>query len=192
MAEEDAAPSDVSPYFERSPYFTHTKRRRQLAAPPLDAAEHQLHRIVGPRPTRRGPDGILIEQHLSGSPWRLLVACILLNKTQGRQLLEAPSTGADNELPVLLRLFERAPGPLALIDLGRKPLEVMLRLIGLNVQKANSLVLMSEDFVHSDWTAPSELYGLGEYADNAFAIFIRARRDVEPSDVYLRRYLGLS
>ncbi|EFJ45791.1 hypothetical protein VOLCADRAFT_35340, partial [Volvox carteri f. nagariensis] len=120
----------------------------------------------------------LIEEVLYDNPWRLLVACILLNKTTGRQVRQ-----------VLGPLWRSYPTPEAMAAADPRVVEDILRPLGLQVRRAERLVRFSEEFLSRQWTCPTQLYGVGRYAADAYLIFCKGRwREVQPADKDLRRY----
>ena len=45
------------------------------------------------------------------------------------------------------------------------------------------------EYLETDWRCPSELYGIGKYAADAYAIFCQGRwRETKPEDKDLARY----
>ncbi|KAG2487459.1 hypothetical protein HYH03_013882 [Edaphochlamys debaryana] len=121
----------------------------------------------------------LVEECLFADPWRLLVACILLNRTTGGQVRR-----------VLGPLWAAFPTPQALALADPRRLSAILRPLGLHNSRAARLRRFSEEYVRKQWTHPSQLHGVGPYAADAYAIFCRRDgwRGVQPSDKDLRRY----
>lgn len=129
--------------------------------------------------TQISPCG-LIQEHIKDDPWRVLVACIMMNMTRGLTMR-----------PYMWRLFERYPTAQALAAADPASLEEMISPLGLSVRRSRSLITMSQGYTTSNWTKPSDLPGCGKYADDSWKIFctdddvdINTLRDKE-----LRRYV---
>lgn len=109
-------------------------------------------------------------------PWRVLVTCVLLNKTNGRQVR-----------PIFARLFEEYPTPDSIINAWRENLVAILRPLGLQNVRANRLQQLSSDFIQR--VPMTDMRGVGQYAMDAYALFCEARLDVTPQDTWLQPYL---
>jgi methyl-CpG-binding domain protein 4 len=136
-----------------------------------------------PAPSGRRPfSGPLLQELLAApDPWRLLVGCVLLNRTRREQ--------ADLVWP---RLFARWPDAPALADADPGELAELLRPLGLWRQRSRSLRELS-----AAWAAGERdvrrLPGCGEYAAASYAIFVDGQLpDREPADPELRAFLLLS
>jgi methyl-CpG-binding domain protein 4 len=148
--------------------------RRRL---PTSAADNAGARRDGtgwePPPSPFG----LIQETLFRDPWKVLVACLLLNKTTG-----------DAVRRVIWELFQLIPTPEAALA---APLEAIVRIIrplGLT-KRAGYIQRLSQQYLHSDWRNVRELTGCGKYASDAYALFCSgAWRDVAPEDKELRKY----
>jgi methyl-CpG-binding domain protein 4 len=115
---------------------------------------------------------------VDGDPWRLLVACVLQNKTPGPR--------AEAAYFALVADYS-TPEALARADVA--DLEERLRPLGLWRRRARVLVELSRRCVTRDWSDPRELPGVGPYARDSYEIFVRGNLDVTPTDRFLRRYL---
>ena len=144
-------------------------------ARPSLAAERERHRF-DPRQPAPGwlppPSPLsLIEEALYEKPWRLLVACCLLNKTT-----------AAIARPCLRTFFEKYPDAAAAAavkeegDDGGEELEAIAALFrpcGCHRRRAAAVVRLSREFLLPTWRDPRELFGVGEYAADAYWIFVR-------------------
>ncbi|CAM6037598.1 unnamed protein product [Sphagnum compactum] len=120
----------------------------------------------------------LIQEQLYQDPWKVLVACMLLNKTGGRQMHK-----------VIWDLFELCPHPEACLTTETEKIGTIIRSLGLQNKRAKMLQRFSEEYAHGDWTNVSQLHGIGEYARDAYAIFCEGRwREVQPNDYMLKKY----
>ena len=121
----------------------------------------------------------LLEELFWDSPWRMLLACILLNQTRRHQVD-----------PVLARLLDSYPDAAALAHADVSDVEALLKPLGLHRRRAFSLVAFSKQFLKGEWRQPKELFGIGQYAADAHAIFCEGRPyTVQPSDHALRWYV---
>ena len=123
----------------------------------------------------------LVEEWLWHQPWRLLVACILLNKTTGKQLL-------NNQ--VLQRVVARWPTPVAMVRADVDELQRLIRPLGLHRNRSRSLQRFSVEYLTQGWEYPIVLHGIGKYADDAYRIFCLGEwRSTKPSDKELKKYV---
>jgi len=128
----------------------------------------------------------LMQERYADDPWKLLVGCILLNRAHGRTALPAAQV-----------LFKRWPTAEAMAQAELTQVEAVVRDCGFQRRRAHAIVEMSRA-----WSTPSVqawvaktgnvtcLYGLGQYAQDSYDIFVRGRLDVEPDDRVLREYLA--
>jgi endonuclease III len=126
---------------------------------------------------------LLLQERVRGDPWRVLLVCALLNRTQGVQAE-----------PALWVILSRWPTADALADADVEQLEAVIRPLGLWRRRARTLKCMSADYydkggyetVHDPRTIP----GCGQYAADAWSLFVegRALPPGEVGDVELRRY----
>lgn len=63
----------------------------------------------------------------------------------------------------------------------------LLRPLGLQNRRAQTLRKLTEDYLAGK--PPERTHGVGQYALDAWAIFVEGRTDVDPSDHWLRPYL---
>jgi len=120
----------------------------------------------------------LLEEELYSNPWKLLVSCMLLNKTTASQVRT-----------VIWKLFSTYPTPEAAIAANTTDLEVLLRPLGLFRKRALAMQKLSEEYLNLNWQRPEELHGIGKYAADAYYIFCRNEwRDVQPEDKDLKKY----
>jgi len=108
---------------------------------------------------RRSPFG-LIEELFWRDGWKLLVCCILLNKTTRRQLD-----------PVLFRFFERFPNAPALLAAEPYAIQQVISPLGLQRKRTQTLLAFSRAFLSPGWTRVADLPGIGAYAEMAYNVF---------------------
>jgi methyl-CpG-binding domain protein 4 len=103
---------------------------------------------------------------------------------------------------VIDKFFQKFPDPNVLLNASDEEIGNIIKPLGRNVSyiQAYSLGLwdkrtqgirtFSKEFMETDWTYPSELHGIGKYAEDCYRIFCcRETTDVKPQDHALRKYL---
>lgn len=111
-------------------------------------------------------------------PWRVLVICILLNRTAG--------TRAER---VVADLFTLCPDAKAATGVATEEIERAIKSLGLQKRRAKMVQRLSEDYLEEDWTHVTQLPGVGKYAADAYAIFCTGKwEQVRPNDHMLNRY----
>ena len=122
----------------------------------------------------------LIQEHVRDDPWRVLVACSLMNMTVGLTMR-----------PIMWKLFERWPTACDLAEADVDELRGLVKPLGFYNQRAPRLIEMSRRYVTGDWGSVMDLPGCGRYATNSWRIFC-TDEDVDISelkDKELRRYV---
>lgn len=139
------------------------------------------------------PLNMLQEQQM-GLPhqnWRILVVCMLLNQTHGRQVR-----------PMIEELFGMCPSPQDLLEKVSEEhqqlrLLAMLRPLGFKNRRLTNLVNMSWDYLNSlriiehtnDSNWVKSIRGCGPYAQDSIAIFVYGADKMAASDTWLNDYL---
>lgn len=119
----------------------------------------------------------LVEESFYRNPWSLLVATIFLNKTSG--------VVARSYIKDFVKDF---PCPEDVLKKQPRDLEPYFEKLGLNKRRAQQIWRMSDDFLHKNWRNVGELYGIGQYGEDAYRIFCLGDLDFEPRDRYLKIY----
>lgn len=121
----------------------------------------------------------LIQEDYLGDPWRVLVCCILLNRTQGQTARS-----------VIDEFFVRWP---TAADCAEAPHEQLCTFVGrLGLKKRGLyLKLMSRQYLYYSNTDLRDrdielLAGCGRYAREAWDMLVLGRRDFVPQDSKLR------
>jgi methyl-CpG-binding domain protein 4 len=140
------------------------------------------------------PLNMLQEQQL-GRPdqnWRILVCCMLLNMTHGRQVR-----------PMIDSFFGMCPNPREVMiyasdpELTKDALD-LLRPLGFFNRRWRSLTGMSQDYLNmgdpksrgfTDARWVKSLRGCGQYAMDSIAIFVYGSSDNVSSDTWLNDYV---
>ena len=112
-------------------------------------------------------------------PWRVMVSCVLLNRTQRNQVR-----------PILDKVWEMLPTPDALLHMTDKQendLHVLLAPLGLINRRYDILIRMTIDYLEGKEL--HKCFGLGKYGRDAVDLFVLGRTDVHPHDTWLKPYL---
>lgn len=120
---------------------------------------------------------VLIQEELTEPfrEWKMLVACILLNRARGEVVR-----------PILRRLLEDYPTPEALHSANPARVALILQPLGFQRIRANRLHAMCRSYE----TAPVEdLPGVGPYAMESHRIFVQGDLSFVPKDAKLRAYV---
>ena len=122
----------------------------------------------------------LLEEQLYEDPWKLLVACMLLNKTSINQVRS-----------VIWKLFDLIPNAQAAVEADETEIEAIIQPLGLFRKRSKAIKRFSQEYLEKDWESPDELHGIGTYAADAYAIFCipDAWRKLEPEDKELKLYV---
>lgn len=128
-------------------------------------------------PRIRSPYG-LIQEELRDEPWKLLIACMMLNLTNIKQVR-----------PVIKEFFQKYPDPVAAANANEIDLAAMLKPLGLYNRRAKSIKKFSNAFMNDQWTSPISLPGIGKYANDSYEIFCNQNLStVDPKDTKLVKY----
>ena len=124
-------------------------------------------------------DDLMVQEQISGT-WQHMVAVIMLNQT-GRKQVKT----------VLPRFLELWPDASSLLQADPQEVIDIIRPLGMFNRRANTLYRMSQDWLTWDGADARRLHGIGKYGSDSYEIFFNNRRDIEPTDHELCRYLGL-
>ncbi|CAH8354195.1 unnamed protein product [Eruca vesicaria subsp. sativa] len=125
----------------------------------------------------RSPCNLLQEDHWH-DPWRVLVICMLLNRTSGAQTRV-----------VISDLFELCPNAKTTTEVEEKEIETLIKPLGLQKKRAKMIQRFSLEYHQESWTHVTQLHGVGKYAADAYAIFCNGKWDcVKPDDHMLNYY----
>lgn len=174
--EEVALSRRTSKYFKTEGPPTPMKRKeRSTRIGWRNTHEHDHTRWIPPASSYG-----LLEEQLYDDPWKLLVACMLLNKTSNKQVRN-----------VIWKLFELVPNAQAAVEADETKIEAIIQPLGLFRKRSKAIKRFSQEYLEKDWTSPEELHGIGTYAADAYAIFCvpEAWKEVEPEDKELKLYV---
>lgn len=127
-------------------------------------------------PRIRSPYG-LIQEELRDQPWRLLVACIMLNLTSIKQVR-----------PVISQFFERFPTADDCASASQAEIAELIKPLGLYNRRAATMIKLSKAF-SLERKSVRDLPGVGDYAADSWRIFVDGKMDVEPKDSKLKKYI---
>ncbi|XP_028792172.1 methyl-CpG-binding domain protein 4-like protein [Neltuma alba] len=128
------------------------------------------------KPPRYEPP--LIQEDHTQDPWRVLALCMLLNRTSGKQVRG-----------IISKFFDLCPDAQTCIQVPSNVLEKEIRSLGFQHERTKKLKRLSQEYLGKSWTHVHQLYGVGRYAADAYAIFCNGMwNDVEPEDHMLNRY----
>ncbi|XP_039139177.1 uncharacterized protein LOC120276485 isoform X2 [Dioscorea cayenensis subsp. rotundata] len=144
---------------------TTNNNKKSKVSPQLTAAEKKsdAYKRVDANNTwvpPRSPYNLLQENHYF-DPWRVLIICMLLNKTS-----ESMAWKVEEE-----------------------EIEEVIRNLGLQKTRAKKMKRFSQEYLGEDWTHVTQLHGVGKYAADAYAIFCGGKpQEVIPHDHMLVPY----
>ncbi|KAJ8759307.1 hypothetical protein K2173_006827 [Erythroxylum novogranatense] len=120
----------------------------------------------------------LLQENHAHDPWRVLVICMLLNRTTGVQAGR-----------VVTNLFTLCPNAKAATEVATEDIEKIIQPLGLQKKRALMIQRLSQEYLGEDWTHVTQLHGIGKYAADAHAIFCTGNWDlVRPTDRMLNYY----
>jgi len=120
----------------------------------------------------------LIQEKYWPDGWKILVCCLCLNLTTRKQME-----------PVVAELFRRWPSPADLLAASDDDIEDLIRPLGMQKKRTQTLRKMSAQYVAGGWKHARELHGIGKYGDDAYRIFILGDwKSVTPQDHALVDY----
>lgn len=119
----------------------------------------------------------LIQEDLLHDPWKMTVACILLNQTSNQQVRK-----------ILGPLFEYIKNASHTSTLD--PLEIypIIKSTGFGNIKSQRIVEMSKKWLFG-FENIQDLPGVGKYAKESWDIFVNGKTDFVPTDKKLKKYL---
>ncbi|KAK9085620.1 hypothetical protein Sjap_026031 [Stephania japonica] len=125
----------------------------------------------------QSPAKLIQEEHFR-DPWRVLVICMLLNRTTGRQARGVVSD-----------LFNLCPDAKTATEIATENIEKVIQGLGFQHKRANMIQQLSQEYLGQNWTHVTQLHGVGKYAADAYAIFCTGKWErVKPTDHMLNKY----
>lgn len=122
---------------------------------------------------------LLAQEFVRKQPWRLLVVCILLNRTDGMKQVK----------PVLADFFDEWPTPERFIDAPPEDIRRFLKPLGFKNIRYDRLYDMSCDWLAGKRPPNDKLHGVGTYAIESYQIFVGGYLVEDPHDKELKAYV---
>lgn len=119
----------------------------------------------------------LLQEIYHPDTWKILVCTIMLNQTTGTQVHA-----------VIKEMFRRWPNAKAMANADKRELQRLIKPCGLWKVRSERLIRFSQEFIWKDWVEPKELYGIGQYAQHSFEIFVKGLK-IRPQDKELKKYV---
>lgn len=104
----------------------------------------------------------LIQEDLWPDKWKILISCILLNRTSRKQVEK-----------ILPTLFKLCPTPQDMIDCNIDLLTSVIAPLGFKNKRVITLIKLSKNFLEQNWKHARDLPGIGEYGSDVWDIFVR-------------------
>jgi methyl-CpG-binding domain protein 4 len=121
----------------------------------------------------------LLQEIYWPNEWQILVCCMFLNQT-GRKQVDA----------VREEFFKTWPDAKKAAKAKPEKMKEVIKSLGFVNKRTAAIIRMSQDFIKMDWTEPKELFGIGEYGQDSYDIFVRGNiRIKNPSDHVLKKYI---
>ena len=123
------------------------------------------------------PFRLIQEDHME-DPWRVLLACVLLNQTRVNQVR-----------PVLEELLDEWPDAYSMSNAPIEDVCDIIQRLGLK-KRGGYIIEMSAEYMTSRpkvWTDVLELTGCGRYAAECWRMLIQGERNFIPKDLKLRQ-----
>jgi hypothetical protein len=125
----------------------------------------------------------MLEAHYLNNLWRMLVSCVLLNRTKREQVDR-----------VIFILFVHYPNAQSMRSAREDQVAEILKPLGFQNRRAKTLVKMSDQYVMQGVNpfSPSidDLSGVGTFAKEAYRIFFLNDIEFQPTDKELKSYVA--
>lgn len=127
---------------------------------------------------RRSPYNLLQEIY-HPDEWKIFVCCMFLNQTTRAQVDR-----------IRHEFFRRWPHARLASHADQDEMARLITPLGLSNRRSAAIIRMSKEFLSTDWNKPSDLHGLGKYADDSYEIFIKRNLTIRnPADKFLQKYM---
>jgi len=164
--------SNLNSFIEYREYFTNLGVQYSIAS---ETALHLNSKYVPPKSPFN-----LIKESLYLDAWKVLVSCMCLNRTTGRQ-----------SRPAVLKLFFKYPTPHSLLQGNMEDIMEIVKPLGMWKKRSATLLKMTSEYLEKAWTYPFEIFGIGKYATDAYLIFCCGKwNEVLPEDHMLVHYVN--
>lgn len=102
----------------------------------------------------------ILQEILWPDEWRVLVGCLMLNRTRRAQVDR-----------VIWKFFDMWPNASAAAEADHSQMSQILAPLGFRNKRTETIIKMSRKFLEPTWCHASELPGIGEYGSRAWEIF---------------------
>lgn len=120
----------------------------------------------------------LLQEIYEPDGWKVLICCMFLNLTTRKQVDKIRD-----------EFFETYPTPQAAIKANPDSMAALLKPLGFQNRRTKNIMKMSQDFLDKNWNSPSDLIGIGKYAQDSYEIFINNNLNVQVEDKILNKYM---
>lgn len=120
----------------------------------------------------------ILQEEFQYDPYRMLVACIMLNQTSNKNVRQ-----------VIYSFFDRWPTPESIISANPDEIRDHIKPLGFYNVRTRRLIRFTHEWLTKPFKEAKELHGIGKYANDSYEIFINGNTSVEPTDKILIRYL---
>jgi endonuclease III len=125
----------------------------------------------------KSPYNLLQEIYWPDS-WKILVCCMFLNQTTRKQVDKIRD-----------EFFETYPTALKASTADPEKMSFLLQPLGFKTRRTQNIIKMSRAFMDGNWKKPSDLPGIGKYAEDSYNIFMNHDLTVLPQDKILNKYM---
>jgi endonuclease III len=85
--------------------------------------------------------------------------------------------------------FETYPTALKASTADPEKMSLLLQPLGFKTRRTQNIIKMSRAFMDGNWKKPSDLPGIGKYAEDSYNIFMNHDLTVLPQDKILNKYM---
>ena len=121
---------------------------------------------------------MLLQEQYRNDEFKLLIACILLNQTNGKEVRK-----------YIYNFFDNWPTPDACLAANIDSLRDAIRPLGFQNKRTLTILRFCREYLAGDYSDIRQLYGIGKYAYDSHEIFVKGNLAVEPTDKELLKYL---
>ncbi len=120
----------------------------------------------------------LLQEQLRDEPWKLLIACVMLNQTSAKQVKT-----------IIWDFFKRWSTPLEVCRAAPFEIEEAIRTLGLYRRRTVAIQRISREFCDTPTPDVENLYGVGKYALDSYVMFVDGVLVPDVQDKELQNYL---
>jgi methyl-CpG-binding domain protein 4 len=121
---------------------------------------------------------VLLQELLRDEPWKLLVACIMLNQTTAVAVKK-----------VIWSFFDRWPDAESCAKADSNDIRDMLKFLGMQNRRTKYIQSLSLAFSGNDYGSVLDLPGVGKYAHDSYRMFVEGFLVEDVKDKELKNYL---